>query len=768
MLKSLTVEFKKMAIACAISLSSCAIATAQNSSMAQSASDTSTQEGSSTSSPPALGEVIVTAQKIRQPILDVPVAVSVIDTSSLVTNNQVKLTNYYTEVPGLSVAPSTMSSETLSIRGITTGAVGEGPPNPAPTVAVTIDGVPYGGVGGGDQLVPDFDPGDLSSIEVLRGPQGTLFGASSLGGLVNFVTVDPSTSGIFGRLAVGTDSVYNGSELGYTARGSVNLPLSSDFAVRASVFTRQEPGYINDPVLGLKGVNEDWARGGFITALWQPSDTFSLKLNALYQTIKSNSTSAVTPNPSSIFGVPALGDLQQFFIRAVNNYGYDRKAEAFSAILKYKIGNAELTSLTGYDDYAVRDSFDLSDDLASFSEQYFGTVGNQILDSIGLKRITEELRLSAPLGKHFDGLLGVFYSGEHDYWEWNYPVSNPFTGAELGDWGTSNATDPPITYTEYSVFGDLTYHITHRFDIQIGGRETEIRIGVDPLEDTSLFASVIEGLPTTPYVFPAEAIKENAFTYLLTPRFKVTPDLMVYARLASGYRPGGSNIGTPTVPEQYRPDKTDDYELGAKLVTLHHALFLDGSLYYIDWKNIQLPLIYPVNGSTYVGNAAGAKSEGVELSAKSKSFSGLTVGAWATWDESVLTQTVPGAGQDGEIYGFAGDPLPNTPRFSGNVSLDYNFPIVGDFEGVVGGDESYVGYRLDAFSSVSAQRQNLPAYAKLNLHAGTTFKSWTVNFYVNNVFNRYGLISGGVGNAIPYAFYILQPRTVGVTVSKDF
>ena len=134
--------------------------------------------------------------------------------------------------------------------------------------------------------MPDFDPGDLQRIEVLRGPQGTLYGASSVGGLLNFVTVDPSPAGVSGRLEAGGNSVQNGSELGYTFRGSVNVPLSSDFAVRASAFTREDPGYIDDPVLDLKGVNEDRASGGHLAALWQPSETFSLKLSALYQKIK--------------------------------------------------------------------------------------------------------------------------------------------------------------------------------------------------------------------------------------------------------------------------------------------------------------------------------------------------------------------------------------------------------------------------------------------------------------------------------------------------
>ncbi len=476
MLKSMTFR-STLAVACAISMSAHAVA------------DTSSQESSSSSSSNALQEVVVTAQKREERLQDVPIPVSVVDATSLTTTNQVKLTDFYSEVPGLSIAPSTMSSQTLSIRGITTGAVGSGPPNPSPIVGVTVDDVPYGGMGGGDQLVPDFDPGDLQRIEVLRGPQGTLYGASSVGGLVNFVTVDPSLAGVSGRLEAGGNGVQNGSELGYTFRGSVNVPLSSDLAVRASAFTREDPGYIDDPPLGLKGVNGDRASGGHLAALWQPSETFSLKLSALYQKITGENTSSETPNPPSFFDVGQLGNLQQFYIRAVNTYGYDRTVQAYSLKLDWKIGVADLVALTGYNKYSVEDSFDLSLALNSFSEKYFGTPGDQIVNTIGLDRLTQEFRLSAPLGQKFDGLLGVFYSHEDDYWKWQYFASDPLTGAQLGDWGTYNPYHAPIVYDEFSVFGDLTYHITDRFDVQIGGRESWLKNSVDPATANGLLAT---------------------------------------------------------------------------------------------------------------------------------------------------------------------------------------------------------------------------------------------------------------------------------------
>ena len=165
----------------------------------------------------SLEEVIVSAQKREERLQDVPVPVSVINANSLINNNEVLLRDYYSSVPGLSMTTTTQSSQILALRGIVS--------NPGnPTVGITVDDVPFGSstIAGGGLVVPDFDPGDLSQIEVLRGPQGTLYGASSLGGLIKFVTLAPSTSGVSGSLMAGGSSVYNGDEVGYVLRGAVN------------------------------------------------------------------------------------------------------------------------------------------------------------------------------------------------------------------------------------------------------------------------------------------------------------------------------------------------------------------------------------------------------------------------------------------------------------------------------------------------------------------------------------------------------------------
>src|SRR5206468_3611738 len=148
---------------------------------------------------------------------------------------------------------------------------------------ILVDDVPYGSstANGGGPLAPDIDPSDLSQVEVLRGSQGTLYGASSMGGLIKFVTIDPSTDAVSGRVQIGATDVYNGNKLGYTVRGAINVPLTSDFAIRASAFTRSDAGYIDDVRLHVDGVNKNRVDGGRLSALWKPSSTFSIALSAL-------------------------------------------------------------------------------------------------------------------------------------------------------------------------------------------------------------------------------------------------------------------------------------------------------------------------------------------------------------------------------------------------------------------------------------------------------------------------------------------------------
>jgi len=616
-----------------------------------------------------------------------------------------------------------------------------------------VDDTPYGSSTflGGAAIVPDIDPGDLARVEVLRGPQGTFYGASSMGGLLKFVTVDPSTAGVSGRVQGGLSSVYNGNELGYNVRASVNVPLSDTFAICASGFTRRDPGYVDNPVLRIDGVNRAKADGGRLSALWRPSDVMSLKLTALLQEIKGDGSSDVRP---------ALGDLQQSNLRGTGEY--DRKAQAYTATLSAKLGRMDLTAVSGYSVNAYSDSFDITHILAGLTQAFFGVPGTPLTDDNKTKKFTQEVRLTVPIGQRVAWLFGAFYTDEDTQSTQSILAADPATGVEVGSGIHSTF---PTTYREYAAFTDLTLNFTDRFDVQVGGRESEIRQTYTQTY-TGIYTPIFNGGAPSPFVIPKVSTKANAFTYLLTPRFKLSSSLMVYARLASGYRAGGPNAAIG-VPPQYDPDKTQNYELGVKGDVRDHSLSLDASVYYIDWKDIQLTLLNPQTFQSYNANASRAKSQGVEFSIESSPLRGLTLAAWAVWDDAELTEALPPAAVLAGTYGVPGDRLPYSSRFSGNFSVDQEFALSNSVTGFAGGMVSYVGDRKGVFLG-TPQRQSFPAYAKTDLRAGLRHDSWTVKLFVANVTDKRGVLYGGLGAQPPYGFTYIQPRTVGLNLEKTF
>jgi iron complex outermembrane receptor protein len=727
-------------------------------------SNTTSSDGDSEQGSTKLEEIVVSAQKKGDERLrDVPIPVSVVNTEQLVSNDQVLLRDYYASVPGLSVTPNYLATQDVSIRGVTSGGFS------TPTVGVTVDDVPFGGSTNsmGGNAVPDIDPGDLARIEVLRGPQGALYGANSMGGLIRYITKDPSTDGFSGRVEAGASDVYNGAEPGYNFRASANVPLGETFAIRVSAYTRQDPGYIDNPVLHIDGINEAESYGFRLSGLWQPSQDFSLKLSALSQNTKGNGLPEVDVPTAGYPQTVGLGNLQQNYIPQVGEY--DRRVEAYSAVLKAKLGIVDLTSVTGYNINRYRDSLDYSNSISSSATQaQFGVPSTAFFDYNNVTQLTQELRLSIPIGQRIEWFLGGFYEHEAapDGAQAVDP-ENPTTGQIVGQWYD---TTYPRTFDEYAAFTDVTYHVTDRFDVQIGGRESQDNEHDSDQVRTGIYDPIFLH-EASPIITPAVQSNLNTFTYLVTPRFKLSPDLMVYVRLASGYRPGGANSAASVsagAPSTYSPDKTKNYEIGVKGDFLDHTLSVDASLYYIDWKNLQIQLRSP-EGFTFSTNGSAAKSQGVELSAESRPLTGLTIAAWVTYDDAVLTQSF--AAND-PAYGLAGDRLPNTSRFSGNLSVEEDFPLTGGATGFVGAQASYVGDRESLFRGVSMgsplPRQDFPSYTNTNVRAGVKVDSWTTNLYVNNVADTRGILNGGLGYLYPFAFIYIQPRTVGLNVTRSF
>ena len=716
--------------------------------------------------PARLEEVIVTAEKREERLQDVPIPVTVLSAEALTQANELRVQDYYNKVPGLNMLfGGDGSVPILAIRGITNGAGG------APTVGIVIDDVPYGSANGYDPRgVPDIDPGDLKSVEVLRGPQGTLYGASTLGGLLKFVTVDPATDALRGRIQGGISSLFNGVAPGYNFRGSINIPVNDTTALRASAFRQVDGGYIDNIQTGQQGINRRVSEGSRLAMLWKASEVLSLKVSALLQHQTRDGTDASTVGPG-------FGDLQ---IRALpNTYTSDDTTQAYSATLSAKLGSADLVSLTGYNIDQYRLVTDLTRVSGGFfgtcggtpsadcglSEYYLGVAGSVLLETMSSRRFSQELRLSVPLGPRVTWLLGGFYTTERYANPVHFSGADVVTGAPGSDFLFQYVTQ---RYTEYAGFTNLRFDITDRLNVQVGGRESRNSQTFNTFRAgpaAPVFYCTNPDDPGTCAFNVALRAKDTPFTYLVTPQYKVSPDLMLYSRLATGYRPGGANaICVGDIPCQFDAEKTRNYELGVKGDFLAHALSVDASVYRIDWTNIVVGRTEGTLG--YSVNAGRARSQGIELAAQVRPLRGLTVSAWVAWDDAKFGGGFPmGDAQPG-------DRLPYSSRLSGNLSAEEEFVLSGLLTGFVGGSASFVGDRLGGIQAPGTPRADLPAYVQTDVQAGLKYATWTITAFVNNVTDKRGVLAGSTDYQYqfpdPNTYSFIQPRTVGLNVAKSF
>jgi len=251
-------------------------------------------------------------------------------------------------------------------------------------------------------------------------------------------------------------------------------------------------------------------------------------------------------------------------------------------------------------------------------------------------------------------------------------------------------------------------------------------------------------------------------------------DVMVYGRIASGYRIGGPNAngGLNGIPEGYKPDKTTNFELGVKGEFLEHRLNIDASVYHISWHDFQVAVLTP-QFNYFLTNAGDAESNGVELSVQARPGMGLTISAQASYNDAKLTQDMPADAVRAGSFGLNGDKLPYSIPWSGGFAVNQDIPVTGGWTGFVGGAVTYVGRRRGEFASDAASlRPQMSAYTMLDLRAGVRFNSWLLNLYLNNVANERGVVgvwpttvTGVTGG---YYGTIIQPRTLGLSVSRNF
>lgn len=684
--------------------------------------------------------IVVTARKRAERLQDVPISITALQADTLVQQGLVRLQDYYTTVPGLSLTQDDHGGDRLIVRGLESGSGSS-------TVNILVDDVPV-------YAVPDLDPSELAQIELLRGPQGTLYGSASVGGLLKYETVDPSTKMLSGRIEGGIVGVQGGGDLGYNLRGALNVPVSDTIALRGSAFDRRDPGYIDNVQTGQKDINSSRTYGGHFAAFWRPSDDFSVKLGLLSQDRRLHGGDFVDSN---------LADLQQDAL--INTGGIHKNDMLLSALIKAKFSGVQLTNVSSYGEVRQEDSIDFTPLLGDLTEFYTSSQGLPIVRGSPLetqaktRRYTEELRATGTLVRRLDWLIGGFFSKDIGSLDQEFYAVDQVNGNQIAQ--TADEDLPDNRAQEAAVFGTLTAQLSRRFDIQIGGRESWNRGHTREIDSGPFIGGTfVTDVPT----------HSAAFTYLVTPRFRLSDDAMFYARIASGYRPGGAsnNCVLAHVPCTLLPDTTTNYEVGAKGQIFQGLVQYDVSAYDIYWKDLHVNA-RAANGFVYGTNAGAAKSQGVEISLVTHPMGQLTISGWFAYNYAVLAKSFP---PSNSTYGLRGDPLPDSAKYSGNLAVSQHFQLEHDLAGNVGATVRYLSKRLgnfvgsDQLGNPTGTRASYPGYSQLDVHGELTRGSWSLNLFVNNVTNKRGILISLLDDSRQLEYIV--PRTIGLNIAKEF
>ena len=709
-----------------------------------------------------LEEIIVTAQKREEKLSQTPVAITALSSKELGALGATQFRDFANTVAGLGFTTGGAGDTQINLRGITSGG------SVSPTVGVYVDEVPYGSstaFAGAAQLALDVGLFDISRVEVLRGPQGTLYGASTMGGLLKYVTTVPDLHDLGGTARAGLSTTEHGG-VSYDVASAVNLPFGSDkAAARVSGFYSQDGGYVDNVGLGEDDVNQSDLYGGRADVLFQPSEQLSIRLNAYLQKIDRNGSNEVGYDPAT--EKPIDGDLDQ---RSILPEPFDQKYEMYSATAVYDFGPAALTSVTSYQSLN-NDSFLDGSTLFvptfnflfspgnpfGLPEIAFGAVG--IAYAISTDKFTQELRL-AGTGPTIDWLIGGFYTDENSNQTQVVESFAPDLSPIAADLTTIRL---PSSYKETAGFGTVTWHATGKLDLAAG-----LRYSHNSQSYTQNSSGIISPLLAPPR--PETKSSEDVTTYLANLRYLANDNLMTYFRFATGYRPGGPNFtgqdpvtGQPIGNAAFESDKLQSYEGGIKVSTDDRRLSADAAVYLINWDNMQV--VSARNGVGVVANAETARSTGAELTLTALPIPALTLlGTFAYIDAHLTADAEDLGGKDG-------DPLPDTPDFAGTISGDYAFDV-GGHASTIGALVRYVGDRVSSFDeSVGNPQYHLPSYTTVDLRGSAAFGSAQVRLYVRNVFDERGQLSAGTvltQAGGPATVSILQPRTYGVSVDVSF
>jgi iron complex outermembrane recepter protein len=705
--------------------------------------------------------------------MDVPLSISVLTGDRLEELQATRISDWLALVPGLNINDGTTPGKgALILEGIPSlGAASE--------VGMYVNDTPVGSsstFGSGGATVLDLLPYDLDRIEVLRGPQGTLYGASSMGGLVKYVMKSPDLDNFSASVGGDFFGIKGSDGHGDGVRGAFNLPiLSGQLGLHVSAYDQYTPGYITNGLTGAKDQNGIRQTGGRAALLWDINSDASVQVSALYQKVAAANQTEVALNQTT--GMPIYGDFTEDNVRQEPS---TQEVRLYDLTLNWNLHWAELTSVSSYQNFQD----DLTGDATATLFPYNGLLGllhlptfaeSDVNIALGLEKFTQEVRLASPQDQPLRWLVGGFFTHEETT---NEDAFNVYDGAgvPVAALNPFITTDLGATYKEYAGFGDLTYQITNRFDLTGGVRYAHNSQFYN--SQSGSFFGTLFGSPSPP---SSGQSSEGVTTFLLSPNYHFNETTIGYLRVATGYQPGGANVLSPlfpSAPSTFSASRLIDYQPGLKSTFLDGRASVDVSAFYIDWTKIQLLVEGPSDLADAEENGGKARSTGFDFAGSYTPIPGMVLGTNFNYTDAILTTPVA------SLNTSSGARLPYIPRWSGTLTAEYNTLLPGaNWHAFAGGAYHYVGPRFsDVEGATLTPTLLLPAdvevrsYSSLDLHLGASHGGLRVSLYAKNLtdknaylaptFYRYSVTP--FNTPIDIQAPVLQPRTIGISVDQTF
>lgn len=693
-----------------------------------------------------VADIVVTATRRAESIQRVPQQVTALTGKDLSQINAHTLGDFAGFVPGLSTVSSGPTS-LIAIRGVTTGS------QLSSTVGLYVDEVPIGastpfGLGGFSFNTNVFD---LDRVEVLNGPQGTLFGANSLGGTVRYITAAPDLSAFHanGEAELSTTD-HGGTNHGF--RGMVNVPLSSWAALRIVGLEEYTSGYVDDSSHGRQNqgsFRNESVRGSL---LLKPTSSLDIRISGFWQRVPSQGTDSAFLSPTT--GQAVAGKYNQSYPLlqpAVSSLALG------SAVAELQLPFAKLSSITSYQSSYGRSDTDQSLVYDPLLKSFGGGADPwDLYVRTRTNKFNQELRLASNGGRFFDYIIGGYFDSEQ-----THEVVNLYDRKNAG--GTFLGIPPfldtlPSTYKEEAVYANGTLNFTSRLSLGAGIRYSH---------QHQTYFQTSSGLLATGGIVPVTTqtavTNQSVTTYSVNPRFQVTPDILIYARAASGFRPGGPNFQLKPGfgNTSFNPDKLWNYEVGAKTTLLDKRATLDFDVFDIEWSSIQL--VVNVGGVNQLVNGGNARVRGAEGAFSVRATPALTLGGSATYTDAKLTTAALPLGVT-----TGGARLPFSPKFSGAVTASYRTDFGSGYSGVLTLADRYQGERAAGFGTAQSPAYSLPRYDIVDLDLAVHMPhNLEIDLYARNLNNSYGRVGAYTtpllyNAASPVPVLLVQPRTIGI------